>query len=224
MCGRFVRYSDTEVLADYFGAEAAELLLEPAYNIAPSSLIPAVRKGDNGRELVKFKWGLLPSWSKTESGGYKLINARADSINTKPFFRMTFQKQRCLIPANGFYEWHAHETGKQPFFIHLLNSEIFAFAGLWECWESAEGDKIQTCAIITTEPNAVMARIHNRMPVILDPSEYDNWLDTSQTRTDLLLGMLDPYPADEMEIYPVTTRVNNPRNQGSGLIEIMELL
>jgi putative SOS response-associated peptidase YedK len=168
--------------------------------------------------MVLAKWGLIPSWAKDMKIGNQLINARADTVATKPSFRSAFKSRRCLIPADGFYEWQKTEDGKQPFHICMKDKQAFAFAALWEWWKPEEGEPVQSCAIITTDANELMAPVHNRMPVILPPEDYSTWLNATPT-TELLLPLLKPFSADQMEAYPVSKSVNNPRNQGEQLIE-----
>ena len=211
MCGRFtLRVSPAEL------AEAFELLRRPElksrYNIAPTQPVAVIRSAGSGRDLSLMHWGLIPSWSKDPSIGARMINARAETVATKPSFRSAFKQRRCLIPADGFYEWK--KTGaktKQPFLIGLRSGEPFAFAGLWEHWKGNDSE-IDSCTIITGEPNEVAAEVHDRMPVILTPEDYDRWLDPKNTATDELQSLLVSYPAEEMAARPVSTRVNNPRN------------
>ena len=179
--------------------------------------IPIVRhrRDGEGHELALVRWGLVPFWAKDLSIGSKMINARAEGIAEKPAFRAAFKARRCLVPADGFYEWQKVDGGKQPMLIRLRSKSTFAFAGLWEVWRSPEGP-VETCTIVTTEPNAVTAPIHNRMPVILEPADYDRWLDPSQPDAQALLR---PCPDDWLEAYPVSTRVNTPRNDTADLIE-----
>lgn len=220
MCGRYVLRSSIIKIANHFGVPTpAGFEFTPCYNIPPSFAVPTVHKEAAAPALSLMKWGLIPSWAKTPAIGNKLSNARAETVASKPSFRSAFKHRRCLIPATGFYEWKKITDRKQPFFIHLLNQEVFAFAGLWETWHDPQGDEVHTCAIITTEANAVMEPIHNRMPVILDPADYDRWLDTDTFDADSLQSLLVPFPADEMAAYPVSTDVNSPRNQGKTLIE-----
>jgi putative SOS response-associated peptidase YedK len=215
------------------------------YNIAPTQQMPIVRQGNVGQEMVLARWGLIPYWAKDAKIGYSLINARADTVAEKPAFRSAFKRRRCLIPADGFYEWkttslesdgesakpslwgaEAEADGKgkrkaaskskqpkQPYFISLKDKEPFAFAGLWEQWDSPEGQNVQSFSIITTDPNELMAPIHNRMPVILGTQDYSTWLDPEEV-PDKLKGLLRPFDAQLMDAYPVSTYVNSPRNQG----------
>ena len=211
MCGRFTLFEPDKVLAKEFGVSASAPI-SPHYNIAPSQPIVAVRAAlaGSGRELALLRWGLIPSWSKDPAIGNRLINARAETAQDKPSFRNAFKRHRCLIPANGFYEWLRWERGKQPYFVRMRDSHPFAFAGLWDRWESPEEGVIETCTILTTAANAVLAPIHDRMPVILPTTVYDQWLDPALLNTDLLAPLLVPFPPEEMLAFPVSPRVNTP--------------
>ncbi len=207
MCGRFDLNAPLSELLDWFGGlPPAEL--DPRYNVAPSQEVTAIRWTDLGkRTWCRLRWGLIPHWAKDEKIGYKMINARAETIAEKPAYRGPFAHSRCLIPATGFYEWKAtNGTHKQPYRIMLRSQEPFAFAALWSTWHD-----VQSCSIVTTRPNELVAEIHDRMPVILPPDLYDTWLDPQQGR-DTLQQLLKPYPAAKMEAYPVSTLVNSPRN------------
>lgn len=217
MCGRFTLVADGETVAGHYGLSQLALLA-PRYNIAPTQPVAAVRQSANGqREFTHFRWGLIPSWSKDPSGS-SLINARAETAAEKPSFRAAFRYRRCLIPASGFYEWQKTGGRKQPMYAHALDGGLLTFAGLWETWQSADGSAIETCTILTTEPNELMAPIHNRMPVILDPADYSMWLDP-QTPRDQLQHLLRPYPAELMAVYPVSAAVNSPANDSPACIE-----
>lgn len=217
MCGR---YTQTHSGADL--AEAFQLSTEPEppprYNIAPAQPVSAIIAG---REYRIFQWGLVPSWAKDYKIGYKLINARSETAAEKPSFRAAFKRRRCLIPADGFYEWirTASNKKKQPFYIHLRERPLFAFGGLWEQWEGGDGSYLETCTILTTAPNELMEPIHNRMPVIIPVAEYDRWLTASPLQVK---GLMKPYDADEMEAYPVSTLVNSPRNEVPDCIDPLE--
>jgi putative SOS response-associated peptidase YedK len=218
VCGRYVVKSPSAKLKVKFHLDEAPLF-EPRYNVAPTQLVPAVRQEDGKRRLAMLRWGLIPSWAKDAKIGYRLINARADTVATKPSFRSAFKRRRCLVVADGFYEWKRDGNVKQPFFIHRNDEEPFAFAGLWEGWENSEdGKEVQSCSLITTEANELMAPIHDRMPVILLASTYDRWLDADEPVSNLQ-ALLKPYPADEMAAYPISTYVNSPKNQGAKCIE-----
>jgi len=225
MCGRFTLTVDPAELQDAFGDFIFPTQFAPRYNIAPTQPILAI-PNDGKNKADFFLWGLIPSWSKDPSIANKLINARGETIAEKPSFRGSFKYKRCLIPADGFYEWKA-ETGqktKTPYFIHMKDRKPFAIAGLWDEWHSPEGGILRTCTIITTEPNELMSNLHNRMPVILDKKNYDEWLEpaTHATRRENLIHLIQPFPADRMSAYPVSTFVNVPSNDRPELISPME--
>jgi len=211
MCGRFTLFEADKVLSKEFGVSGIPLL-SPRYNIAPSQPVATVRAASagTGRELALLRWGLIPSWSKDPSIGNRLINARAETAREKPSFRNAFRRHRCLIPVSGFYEWRRLVRGKQPYFVRLRDEQLFAFAGLWDRWESPDKGVIETCTILTTAANAVLAPIHDRMPVILPPTEYARWLDPALQNTDSLGPLLVPFPPEDMMAFPVSTRVNAP--------------
>jgi putative SOS response-associated peptidase YedK len=203
-------------LARLLGVEAADVSdLLPRYNIAPSQPVVAVRLAEEGRHAIAWlRWGLVPSWAKDPSIGHSLINARAETVAEKPAFRGAFKSRRCLIPASGFYEWQAAGgKQKQPHFIRMLDGRPFALAGLWECWRVGEGEPVETCAILTTEANAVVGPIHQRMPVIVAQDAFGSWLDP-HTPPPELHALLRTYRAEEMTAVPVGRFVNNPRNEG----------
>jgi putative SOS response-associated peptidase YedK len=211
MCGRFTLFEADKILSREFGVSAIPPL-SPRYNIAPSQRIAAVRAtpDGSGRELALLRWGLIPSWSKDSAIGNRLINARAETAREKPSFRNAFRRHRCLIPTNGFYEWQRLERGKQPYFIRMRDERLFAFAGLWDRWESPDKGVIETCTILTTAANSVLAPIHDRMPVILPSTGYARWLDPSLQDTESLAPLLVPFPPEDMLALPVSTRVNAP--------------
>ena len=189
------------------------------YNIAPSQTVLAVRMGpDKGERLiVPVRWGLIPFWADDPGIGDRMINARSESITEKPAFRHAFKSRRCLIPADGFYEWKKEKGGKQPYYIRMCDERLFVFAGLWDRWE--KGDQpIESCTILTTSPNELVQPIHDRMPVILAQAEHDMWLDPDYPDSEGLLSILRPYPAEEMEAHPVSRRVNNPKNDDEGCV------
>jgi len=189
--------------------------LPPRYNIAPSQPVAVVRRrpqsGDDQRQLVLMRWGLIPSWATDPAIGNRLANARSESVLEKPAFRAAMRRRRCLIPADGFYEWKKNGRNKQPYLIGLRDGRLFAFAGLWEAWEGADHSYVESCTILTTTPNELMAPIHDRMPVILPAEAYGPWLDPAVPPAEVL-AWLRPLPADQMTAYPVSTLVNNPRN------------
>ncbi len=221
MCGRFYLDVATDELARVFELPAIPDLL-PRYNIAPSQSVGAVRVGAQGREWVNLHWGLIPFWAKDKKFGYRTINARAETVESKPAFRAAFKSRRCIIPASGFFEWQALPDGKQPYCIHPKHSPLFAFAGLYEHWESEAGEVIDSCSIIVTEANAVITPIHDRMPVILKPELFTAWLDPELRDPTRLKPLLAPYPAEATATYPVSRRVNNPRNDDRECITPLE--
>ncbi len=218
MCGRFIRTTPIERYAALFNAPG-RVDFQSSYNIAPSSQIVVARNNaQGGRELVTVKWGLVPAWSKEPRTEFSTINARAETIDEKPTFRAAFQSRRCLIGSDGFYEWKKNADGsKQPYFICLADSKPFAFAGIWERW-AREGQILESCAIIVTSANALVAPIHDRMPVILSPDYYDAWMNPRETKASALKSLLLPYPSDRMKAYPISSRVNSPRNDERALL------
>jgi putative SOS response-associated peptidase YedK len=212
MCGRFTRRHKPAEVAERFDVELDlfEEITAPRYNIAPSQIVPVIRQVD-GREVIACKWGLVPFWAKDASIGNKLINARGETLKEKASFKNALAKRRCLIPADGFYEWQKTGKGqKQPMYIRLRDDGLFAFAGLWEEWKSPEGERLRTFTIITVEPNELISQIHNRMPAILLPENEADWVNPANSATDVT-PLLGPYPASEMEAYPVSSAVNNPK-------------
>lgn len=225
MCGRFVSATPPDQVAAYFGTEAPEALLEPSYNVAPTNDIYAVLADGSTRHLDAFHWGLVPLWAKDPKIGSKMINARAETLATKNAYKAAFKRRRCLIPADGFYEWRKDpdappKAKKQPFFIHRPDGAPYAFAGLWEVWRGPDKDQepLRSCTIITTSPNEVMASIHDRMPVILPESTWDTWLDRENDDLDLLGKLLVPIAPQLTVMHPVSTQVNNVRNKGPELV------
>ena len=217
MCGRYARRTDPKRLAREFEvAEAPEA--EAHYNIAPTQEVLAVRESHDGREMTFFRWGLVPSWAKDASVGARLINARAETVGEKPSFREAFRRRRCLIPADGFYEWRREGAKKRPFFFRMRDERPFGFAGLWERWEGEGGQVVNSCTILTTEANEVLRPVHERMPVILHPEDYSLWLGGGERELDLLRDLLRPYEGREMTGYPVSPLVNSPRGRGPELI------
>jgi putative SOS response-associated peptidase YedK len=225
MCGRFVSATPPDQIAAYFGAEAPEALLELSYNVAPTNDVYAVLSDGSARHLDAFHWGLVPLWAKDAKIGSKMINARAETLAERNAYKSAFKKRRCLIPADGFYEWKKHPTEakgkKQPFFIHRPDREPYAFAGLWEVWRGPDKDQepLRSCTIITTSPNEEMAKIHDRMPAILPPSAWDTWLDRENDDLELLGQLLVPSAPQIITMHPVSTEVNNVRNKGEQLTE-----
>jgi putative SOS response-associated peptidase YedK len=218
MCGRYTLATPVERLAEEFGFENSSVDLPPNYNVAPTQGVAAVLEEGGQRRLEVLRWGLIPPWADDPQIGSRMINARAETAPEKPSFRRAFRDQRCLIPADGFYEWKRTNGSKQPYYIHMKEGRPFAFAGLWESWKDEDGPEIRSCTILTTRPNALAGEIHDRMPVILAADTYDVWLDPGSDR-DELTGLLAPYPEDEMEAYPVSRFVNSPSNNDPRCIE-----
>lgn len=225
MCGRFTRAND------YFSDRARQQKfleqlgladappLEPRFNIAPTQDVAAVRaKAGDGRELAMLHWGLVPSWAKDLKIGNRLVNARAETIAEKPAFRSAFRRRRCLIPADGFYEWQVQGRAKQPYLIRFRDRRLFCFAGLWEHWPKGE-PQVESCTIITTDANPLMSTLHDRMPVIVSPSDYALWLDPAIEEPERLSPLLRPWAGDDLETLAVSTLVNNPRHESPQCIE-----
>jgi putative SOS response-associated peptidase YedK len=218
MCGRFTLRTPTADLTEIF-----ELIrsfeLTPRYNIAPTQPVAAVREVNGHRELVELRWGLLPVWTEASTAGPPMINARAETAASRPAFRDAFRRRRCLIPADGFYEWQTGEGGpKQPFLITLRGERPFAFAGLWERCRGPDNNPVESCTILTTEANDRIRDLHDRMPVILSPDHYGPWLDPHLDDVQALESLLTSYPSDEMCLRPVSRRVNNARNDDPACI------
>ena len=217
MCGRYV-LADIQALAQRFNVQSGQAPDAPRYNVAPTQMMPVVVK-HSPNQIVLMRWGLVPAWAKDDKQGKPLINARAETLAEKRSFRHLLSAQRCLVPASGFYEWKATEAGKTPQYIHLKREPLFAFAGLYDRSVDEQGAETYTYTIITTTPNAVMAAIHNRMPVILRAEDEEAWLNPDETEPARLLPLLQPYAAEEMEAYSVSRMVNSPRNDGPQLRE-----
>ena len=220
MCGRFVRFSSPETFAELLEARGV-LNLVPRYNVAPSESVLVARNGEGGgRELALLHWGLIPYWSKGPRTPYSTINARAETVDTKPAFQHAIRRRRCLIGSDGYYEWK--KLGRTPYFIRLKDAAPFAFAGLWERWERGE-ERIDSCSIIVTDAAEALRDIHDRMPVILSPEHYDTWMDPELADPVQLKPLLAPYPSELMEAYPVSARVSSPKNNHANLIVRMAL-
>jgi putative SOS response-associated peptidase YedK len=220
MCGRFQLSVKGRHISERFNVEVFDEMYKPNYNCAPSQKLPVITNSEPGK-LNFFRWGLIPSWAKDPKIGYKLINTRAESIAEKPSFKNAFKKRRCLVPANGFFEWRKDEN-KTPFRIFLRSDELFSMAGIWETWKDAEGKPINSFSIITTTPNSLMENIHNRMPVILPREMEEAWLN--ETNEEALKKMFAPFPASQMEAYPVSKKVNSPANNDASIILPVEEL
>jgi len=219
MCGRYNIITDAQALYAAFQVEA-ELNAAPLarYNVAPATDQLVILDEGDGRAARWHHWGLVPHWAKDQSIGYKTINARGETVAAKPAYRAAFLQRRCLVPATGFYEWKMLAGGKQPYLIRLKSGALFAFAGLWESWTGPAGE-LRSFTIITTAPNALMARIHERMPVILPRAQYARWLDPALRDPVQIQTMIASYPAEELQAVPVGREIGNARNQGPGLIE-----
>jgi len=214
MCGRYRLSRRRQLIEEYFETADWQDDWSPRYNIAPTQPIPVIRQHpkERVRQLSLMKWGLIPSWAKSPSGAASTINARSETAATKRAFRDPMKFRRCLIPADGFYEWKRTRTSKQPYCFEVQNGELFAFAGLWDGWKDANGNWIKTCSILTTTPNAVASAIHDRMPVILPPDSYDLWLDPGMQNVEAISELLKPYDPKSMQSYPVSTRINHVAN------------
>lgn len=235
MCGRFVSSSPPDQIAAYFDVEAVpEQLLDrgPNFNTAPTTGVLVVYEDGSTRRLDAFHWGLVPSWAKDTKIGARMINARAETIAEKPAFKRAFAQRRCIIPADGFYEWTTQPGAakKQPYLIHRPDGEPYAFAGIWERWKGPKGaaeegsgaEPLRSCSIVTTSANDTMSELHDRMPVILPRSAWDTWLDTDQHDTELLGQLLVPAPDELITFHAVSTEVNSARNKGEHLVDAVD--
>jgi putative SOS response-associated peptidase YedK len=214
MCGRYRLSRRKQIIEEHFDSISGEEDWIPRYNIAPTQPVPIIRQHpkEPRRELSLVRWGLIPSWAKDASGAAQMINARSETAGTKPAFRGALASRRCLVPADGFYEWARSGQAKQPFCFEVNDGELFAFAGIWDRWKDPSGQWIKSCSILTTTPNAVTPAVHDRMPVILDRADYDLWLDPGMKNVDAVSEMLKPYDARMMRSYPVSNRVNHVAN------------
>lgn len=215
MCGRYTLSTPADLLGDLFELEEVPQLL-PRFNIAPTQEAPVLRVLSSGakRQLELLRWGLVPFWAKDPAIGNRMINARAESVGEKPAFRNSFKRRRCLVLADGFYEWKATGGRKQPYFFGLEGGEPFGFAGLWDRWEKGDEGPLESFTIITTEPNEIVAPVHRRMPVILELGDYATWLDPEIEEPEQLVGLLKPFSGSRLSSYAVSTYVNNPANEG----------
>lgn len=217
MCGRFKRnFSDSEITERFRAIVDPDVDWSSGFNIAPGTFQPVIRMRDGERHLGALWWGLVPYWAKEKAFGARTVNARGETVADKPAFRAAFRARRCLVPADGYYEWSETRPRKQPYLFQLASGEPFAFGGLWESWEGPDG-RLQSFCLITTTPNELCATVHDRMPLIIAPEDYDRWLDPAQKDAAALQSMVKPFPAEEMITYPVSTLVNNVRNQGPEL-------
>lgn len=214
MCGRYRLSRRKQIIEEHFDAISGDEDWSPRYNIAPTQSVPVIRQNPKQpiREISLMRWGLIPHWAKDASSAASTINARSETAAEKPAFRDPMKFRRCLIPADGFYEWKRTGGAKQPFCFKVNDGELFAFGGLWDGWKNGEGQWIKTCSILTTVPNAVTSAIHDRMPVILDPDSYDVWLDPRMQNVAVISELLKPYDARFMRLYPVSTRINHVAN------------
>lgn len=223
MCGRYRLSRRKQIVEEYFDAGSDDDWA-PHYNVAPTQPVPVIRQNpkEPRREMSLMRWGLIPSWAKTVSGP-PMINARSETAATTPAFRDPMKLRRCLIPADGFYEWQKKAGAKQPFCFEVRNGELFAFAGLWDRWKDRSGQWIKSCSILTTTPNAVTSSVHDRMPVILDRHDYDLWLDPGMTDVEAVSEMLKPYDPQAMRCYPVSNRVNHVVNDDAACSTPVEI-
>jgi putative SOS response-associated peptidase YedK len=218
MCGRFAFFSPREAVQEYFGIDVP-FALEPRYNVAPSQQVAVIRQpADTKPEAAMLKWGLVPFWAKDAVIGARMINARAETVAQKPAFRQAFKRRRCVILADGFYEWHTEDGRKTPYFISLKTDRPFAMAGLWESWDKTDQPPLETCAIITTTASKSIGKLHDRMPVILDAPTATDWIQAERDPA-ALIAMLKSYDDEDIQAWPVNRTVNNPVNQGATLIE-----
>lgn len=218
MCARYTTTSSGPEVAQAFLLKTTPVL-RPCYNVRPTHRVPAVRAGASGREFVHLRWGLIPYWARDAAIAHKTINARSDSAASKPAFRDAFRQRRCLVIANGFYERDARVNTKQPMYIRFEDSRPFAFAGLWERWRPGDGEPIETCTLMTTDANSLIRPFHHRMPVILNPADYDAWLDPANRNADALMALLRPHACDDLIAYRVSTRSNYATNDDANCVE-----
>ncbi len=225
MCGRYRLSRRKQLVEEYFDAGSGDEEWAPRYNIAPTQPVPVIRQHPNEprREMSLVRWGLIPSWAKDATGAARMINARSETAATKPAFRDALRFRRCLIPADGFYEWQRTGKTKQPYCFEVNAGELFAFAGIWERRKDPGGQWVKSCSILTTTPNAVTSAVHDRMPVILDRRDYDLWLDPAMTNVEAASETLRPYDARLMRCFPVSTRINSAANDDKGCSAPVEL-
>jgi putative SOS response-associated peptidase YedK len=227
MCGRFTLRAPAGVIAQQFSLFDVPNFT-PSYNIAPTQSVAVVRQSataaQSQREIVWMHWGLIPSWAQDRSMASHTINARAETASQKPAYRAAFRRRRCLVLADGFYEWQRTDGQKQPYFIHMTDDRPFAFAGLWETWEGSEANYLESCTLLTTEANELMRPIHDRMPVILPPEDHERWLDPNVQDPAAVSPLLRPYPDAEMEAHMVSTYVNSPTHDSPACVEPLKVL
>lgn len=219
MCGRYFLHSSADKLTRLFG-EMPMPLLAPRYNIAPTQPVPVVRQDARGRrEMVLLRWGLIPGWSKGPDPRFSMINARTETVASKPAYRSAFRYRRCLVPVDGFYEWRVGDDGKQPHVLRARDRRPLALAGLWEHWQDANGNEIESCTILVRDANAQVRPVHDRMPVVIAPQAFDLWLDIHAQKSQPIETLLAAQQPPALEIYPVGREVNSPRNDSPQLIE-----
>ena len=222
MCGRYFLHSTADRLTQLFG-EMPMPWLEPRYNIAPTQAVPIVRQALSGRrEMVLVRWGLVPGWSKGPDSRFSMINARVETVAQKPAYRNAFRYRRCLIPADGFYEWHAARANKQPYVLRPRGGRTLALAGLWEHWQDSNGNELESCTILVGEANAQVRPVHERMPVFVAPESFDLWLDIRSQKPQPLETLLAAQQRPELDIYPVGRAVNNPQNDAATLLDPLQ--
>lgn len=226
MCGRYRLSRRKQIVEEYFDCVSGEEDCAPRYNIAPTQPVPVIRQNPKEpvREIALMKWGLIPHWAKSPSIATSTINAKSETAATKPAFRDPLKFRRCLIPADGFYEWQRTGNGKQPFCFEVNKGELFAFAGLWDGWKDSNGKWVKTCSILTTTPNAVTSAVHDRMPAILEPDSYDFWLDPGVRDVAAVSELLKPYDSRAMRSYPVSKRINHVANDDQECSRPVELM
>ena len=226
MCGRYRLSRRKQIIEEHFDSVSGEEDWTPRYNIAPTQPVPIIRQHPKEpvRESSLVRWGLIPSWSKDSSASAKMINARSETAATLPAFRDAMKSRRCIIPADGFYEWQKKGKAKQPYCFEVNEGSLFAFAGIWDRWKDPSGQWVKSCSILTTTANAVTSAVHDRMPVILDPDSYDLWLDPGMRNVNVASELLKPYDARSMRCYPVATRVNHVANDDEGCSAPVELI
>ena len=225
MCGRYRLSRRKQIIAEHFDASPGEQDWSPRYNVAPTQPVPVVRQHpkEPRRVLSLMRWGLIPSWAKGTSGSAGMINARSETAAAKPAFRDSMKFRRCLVPADGFYEWRRSGTTKQPFCFEVNDGELFAFGGLWDRWRDPSEQWIWSCSVLTTTPNTVTSAVHDRMPVILSGDDYDLWLDPEMTNIGVLSDLLTPFDARLMRSYPVSSRINQVQNDDAECARPVEL-
>ncbi len=219
MCGRYQMSVREDEITVRFNVNVYEELYRPSYNCAPSQKLPVISNDDQAN-LSFFKWGLIPFWAKDPKIGYKMINAKAETIMQKPSFKNSFKRKRCLVISNGFYEWKKEKHGKIPFRIFLKDEKLFSFAGIWDEWKDSENRPVRTFSILTIKPNKLMEMIHNRMPVILEAKDEQSWLN--EEKPEEVVKLLKPFPPEKMEAYKISSLVNSPRNDSGEIINPIE--